>query len=434
MLNQKKFKIILKKKTNIYIECEIDLYNTQFSKMSYEYNTGIVQVVGKGIKTALELLKKLIVVVFNFLKSIFFTIPDLPADTEDNYLDSLSESFYETLTSIFQNDIVYLLLSNSKKYFYKNNNDFIQVDISQDQVKKKSLTFFFQSLFNMLLNPDSQLLYNEFFTKFLNNTVISFFGKLIDSLYSGTKYVIEFILSLYHDDLSKGFFTFIESIVKTLLETIKGLLVIFVGTINSNFAIVGLILSLFGSWWISDRLKLPNINTIYFANRLKDKNLYISESTYIKVFGANNNESNFDKLFYDEIHPGFVDQDSKVSSFILNAINAPFQNVHYFINHIRFAFSKDTKLLQKDLYYMSQKTNSSSYNVDFVNNSKSLTWGDQPIYIHNSNVILKNYNINLNIIKINADSKISIVNKKDYENLIKYKEKPQDVIKIYNDK
>jgi len=433
-VKSKKIQNNIKKKTNIYIECEIDLYNTQFSKMSYEYNTGIVQIVGKGLKTALEMLKKLIVVVFDFLKSIFFTIPDLPANTEDNYLDTLSESFYETLTSIFQNDIVYLLLSNSKKYFYKNNNDFIQVDISQNQLKNNSFSCLFGSLFLMLLNPDSQLLKNEFFNKFLNNTVISFIGSIINATYVGAKGLIEMVLNLYSQSFSEGFFPFIESIVRTLMETIKGLLVIFVGTINSNFAIVGLILSLFGSWWISDRLKLPNISTIYFANRLKDKNLYISESTYIKVFGANNNESNFDKLFYDEIHPGFVDQDSKKTSFILNAINTPFQNIHYFINHIRFAFLKDTKLLQKDLYYMSQKTNTSNYNEQFKIDNKSLIWNSIPIYYHNSNVILKNYNINLNIIKINADNKVSIVNKKDYENLIKYKEKPQDVIKIYNDK
>jgi hypothetical protein len=83
---------------------------------------------------------------------------------------------------------------------------------------------------------------------------------------------------------------------------------------------------------------------------------------------------------------------------------------------------------------MSQKTKDANYNVEFKIDTKSLSWGSVGIYNHNSNVILKNYNINLNIIKINGDNKVSIVNKKDYENLIKYKEKPQDVIKIYNDK
>jgi SpoVK/Ycf46/Vps4 family AAA+-type ATPase len=438
-IKSKKIQNNLAKKTNIYIECEIDLYNTEFSKITDDYNTEIIQIAGKVITKTLEILKKCIIFTLNLLKSIFLTMPDLPSETDDNYLDLLSESFYDTYSSIFQNDLVYLLLSNSKKYFYKNKNDqnFTEVTISTNST---NISYCLSIIFNFLLALELNLEYiglKQILLDFFENSRLF---NLANSLYEWSKTklvdlkgIIENVTGYFNKELGEGLFPIITGMIRTMIESIRGLFAVFSGAVSINFLTISTITALFGSWWISDKLKLPNMSTIYFANRLKDKNLYLSAETYIKVFGKNDILQNFDKLFIDEIHPSLTDQTNTLD-YIFNLINSPIQNIHYFINHIRFAFSNDNKLLQKDLYYYSVPNIKSSEEKFDLSTKNIIKWGDRDIYKHNPNVVLKNYNINLNIVKINAQNKISIVNKKDYDNLIKYKEKPQEVIKTYNEK
>jgi SpoVK/Ycf46/Vps4 family AAA+-type ATPase len=438
-IKSKKIQNNLTKKTNIYIECEIDLYNTEFSKITDDYNTEIIQIAGKVITKTLEILKKCIIFTLNLLKSIFLTMPDLPSETDDNYLDLLSESFYDTYSSIFQNDLVYLLLSNSKKYFYKNKNDqnFTEVTISTNST---NISYCLSIIFNFLLALELNLEYiglKQILLDFFENSRLF---NLANSLYEWSKTklvdlkgIIENVTGYFNKELGEGLFPIITGMIRTMIESIRGLFAVFSGAVSINFLTISTITALFGSWWISDKLKLPNMSTIYFANRLKDKNLYLSAETYIKVFGKNDILQNFDKLFIDEIHPSLTDQ-TNIIDYIFNLINNPIQNIHYFINHIRFAFSNDTKLLQKDLYYYSVPNIKSSEEKFDLSTKNIIKWRDRNIYNHSLNVVLKNYNINLNIVKINAQNKISIVNKKDYDNLIKYREKPQEVIKTYNEK
>jgi SpoVK/Ycf46/Vps4 family AAA+-type ATPase len=445
-IKSKKIKNNITKKTNIYIECEIDLYNTEFNKVTNDYNTEIIQIAGKTITKTFEFLKQCIVFTINLLKSIFLTMPDLPSENDDNYLDLLSESFYDTYSSIFQNDLVYLLLSNSKKYFYKNNEGGItEVSISTEQnilggdgKISGVLSVLFSFIISAEMTGDFAGLGSKISEYFQNSILYSWAEKVYGWSKNGLiilQTITEKILETVNKTVGQGLFPFITGMIKTLLESIKGLFAVFSGALSINYLVISTITALFGSWWISDKLKLPNMSTIYFANRLKDKNIYISDTTYKKVFGEDDIQNNFDKLFYDEIHPGFVQQDKVIISKIFNFINHPIQNIHYFINHIRFAFTNNTKLLEKDLYYITNTTNLPIHTPKFILREKNkIIWDGKEIYTHNTNVILKNYNINLNIVKINAQNKISIVNKKDYDNLIKYKEKPQDVIKIYNEK
>ena len=63
-----------------------------------------------------------------------------------------------------------------------------------------------------------------------------------------------------------------------------------------------------------------------------------------------------------------------------------------------------------------------------INNT--LKYDNVDLYIHNTEgIILKNYYINLDLIRINIQKKKSIINKNEYNDLIEYSKNPQKVIK-----
>lgn len=439
------------KKENIYIECEIDLLNTEFSKNNSYYGTQIIQAGGNILTIVYNLLKMCIRTVWEGLKNIFGTSLELPSEDDPNYLNSLSETFYDTLTSMFQNDIVYLLLSNSKKYFYKDHaNRYQEVNISL--INKGPISGQFSYIFDFFLFTK----HNEIFenlpalTKKITEmsghigegigTVVSAVSYAVTSLGKGIMTVLKFIApdkARLVDTVINGLFAALSGILHTISAMIAGLLGGFATLFASgNIIFILIIIALFGAWWITPRLKLPEVNTIYFANRLKEDKLYISEDVYIKVFGKGDNERNLNKLFFDNWQTGILQQDSWFSN--LNVILEYGGTLHRIINHIRFACassdSKDVSLLNRDLIYIQKQTQFTD-NVKFTRTfSNELKLEDHIIYTHQSNIILKNYNINLNIIRINSNNKIALINKDDYKKLQIYEKNPQEIIKQVNDK
>ena len=431
----------LETKRNIYIECEIDLLNTEFSKYNNYFGTGSIQTLGRGIQFTYDLLKKCISSIWNMLKKIFATLPDIPNESDSNYLDKISESFYETLTTMFQKDIVYLLLANSTKYFYNENGVYKQVNISllYEPGYSGVLSLLFKALASWEMHTGQAVNYVVEFLK-THLSWIKMPNYEWDAPGNGNPTGSETWWTVITDALrttKDALPAVIANFIKTIAQIFTGISSFIVTSMTSYTAAVLIIITLFGTWYISPHLKLPSIKTMYFANRLMQDKLTVSKEVYIKVFGMENNKNNLNMLFIDTGHVGIWQQET-YGSTIVNYIQQINSNFYNFINQLRYALSsnnsKDNTLLDRELIYT--RIDVELTNEQFIVNQTELNLGNNVIYRHTSNdkIILKNYNINLNIIRINAQNKISLINKNDYKKLQTYESNPQEIIKQENEK
>ena len=429
-------KIYMEEKKDIYFECEIDLYNTDFNKIQTQYGliTKSIYHIGAVLNDIMDFFKFMMKFIYDSLIKIFIgQETQLHTNTDNDYMNVMLENINESLNNMFQSDIVHMLLANCKKYyFYKKDNTIHEVEINgiiKNPIGDKINKILRYVLFSVATEVVGNLkeLINKLNIKFdfiLNSShwLYDKINRLSNGFLEILKSIIPEQFNKYLEDSMLGsFFNFICLLLAYIQNAFTTITfkIMSIATM-SNVVIPLLFLGLVGSWWISPKLKLPNISTISISNKLSNDRLFVSEKTYNEIYGNLGNEQNFEKIF----------NDSHYSNYQYYVGTNLFEFINYIIYCAQDRKSADKNWLNRDI--VSKITQNELTDIKpilkVINNT--LKYDSIDLYTHNTDgIILKNYYINLDLIRINIQNKKSIINKNEYNDLIEYSKNPQKVIK-----